>query len=322
MASSEISQWSSFWRQGFITTFGRSKPDNYDGVVREFWREKFLELPAGARLLDIATGNGAIAILAAEIDAERDKGFSIDAADLATINENIFAREELRKLRNRINFHSRTSCEDLPFEDDRFNFVSSQFGFEYGDTGRTIPEIRRVLMTGGQFVAISHHAGSQLIKSASVELEVYDYALDELDLFGKLQKQFDAVGDMSGPRRRVRSKLQHVEPLTQAVNESVASLQEKYPDEECANEIIGAMGYLARGARQATEDERREAVVAATADFSFAQARLRDMVAAALTREDTELLAVTAKEAGFDSTICIAIYGDDRALAGWQIHMQ
>jgi len=322
MASSERAQWSSFWQQGFITTFGRSKPANYDGVVRDFWREKFVDLPVGARILDIATGNGAIAMLAAEVNGERGKGFAIAATDLAEINRSLLVKEEMRQLRDSIEFHSRTPCEKQPFDDDHFNFVSSQFGFEYSNIAQTIPELHRILVTGGQFVAISHHTESELIKAAKVELEVYEYALDSLEMFANVCEYFDALGDISDSPKKVAARLKKLQPMTRRINESVASLRQRFPNEECAHEIISAIGYLARGARRATEHERRDAVSAAATDFGFAQARLRDMVGAALDREDTELLAVTAKEAGFDSVISLNLYGDDGGLAGWQIHIQ
>ena len=51
MASSDLEQWSRFWRQGFITTFGAGKAENYDGAVRAFWVRQFNALPDGARVL-------------------------------------------------------------------------------------------------------------------------------------------------------------------------------------------------------------------------------------------------------------------------------
>lgn len=322
MSNRDLDQWSSFWQQGFITTFGHSKPDNYDGVVREFWREKFLELPVGSSVLDIATGNGAIATIAAQIGLAYDKNFFVAATDLARINPDIVSTDDIIQLRKSIEFHSDTPCEDQPFEDDFFDFVSSQFGFEYSDIQRTLQEVRRVLKTGGQFIAISHHIDSQLIKAAERELKIYKQALDELNIFGTVRQYFDTLGDLSGSKEEIRASLKKAAPGSTRVNERMNSFREKYPDDDCAKEIVAAVGYLARGAAQTANAERLGAVDAAQVSYRMAQARLEDMVDAAMDQEDIDSLTVHAESAGFSSVNCLSLFVEDRSLAGWQIHMR
>ena len=319
----DLAQWSSFWRQGFITTFGASQPNNYDGVVREFWREKFIDLPTGARILDIATGNGAIATMAAEVGDQRQKDFFIAATDLAAINSTIVGDTEAARLRDSICFHSHTPCEEQPFEDDSFDLVSSQFGFEYSNVELTLREVRRVLMPpAGRFIAISHHANSALIEAAKVELDIYQYALEELDLFGILRAYFGALGNLSGSPKKVAKAMKRAEPLSQSVNSGVETFRQRHPEDECSREIVSAISYLARGARQSTQAERLAAVDAAANDFRFAQARLQDMIAAALNQEQIDSLGLTARAAGFESVFCLRLFGEDRGLVGWQIHMR
>ena len=118
-------------------------PDNYGGSVRDFWREKFNELPEHARILDIATGNGAIATLAAELDADKNKGFFITATDLATINQDIVESKTAKELRRKIVFRSAVPCEKQPLEDNSCDLVTSQFGFEYSDVAAAVIEMRR-----------------------------------------------------------------------------------------------------------------------------------------------------------------------------------
>lgn len=64
-------EWEQFWRHGSVTTFERSGNPNYDGEIREFWERQFATLREGARIVDLATGNGAVALLAAEYSAAR-----------------------------------------------------------------------------------------------------------------------------------------------------------------------------------------------------------------------------------------------------------
>ena len=320
MTTDNLTQWSRFWEQGFITTFGASKPDNYDGVVRDFWFEKFIELPDRARILDIATGNGAIASLAAEVNRDYGKEFFIAATDLADISNTLVGGDGLSQLRAGIQFHSRTSCEAQPFDDATFDFTCSQFGFEYGDTEAALAEMRRVLVPDGRFVAISHHADSALIRAACEELDIYAIALDELDLFGKVGNLFDALGNPGDSRDNLARALRKARPLSEAVNSAMNEFRERYPDHDCARDIVGAVGELARGARQASRSHRLAAVNVASEDFRFARSRLQDMTNAALDRQQVEALRISAELAGFSSVHCLDLYSEDGELAGWQIH--
>jgi len=322
MKTNGYSQWSSFWQQGFITTFGRSKPDNYSGVIRAFWKEKFLELPTGSRILDVATGNGAVATFAASVSTEKDREFSIAATDAAEINPNVKIDDVTKSLREQVIFHSNEPCESQPFDDDSFDFISSQFGFEYGDIDTTMPEMRRILVPGGRFVAISHHIDSRLVKAAKAELEVYRHALDELNIFGTVRKYFGALGEVGSSRKELSKALERAAPLSLKVNDCMNTFREEHPDDECAGEIVAAVGYLARGAAQTAKAERLGAVDAAQVNYRMAQARLKDMVDAALNPQDIDTLTERAKSAGFTSMTCLRLFVEDGSLAGWQIHMQ
>ena len=99
-------------------------------------------LPDGARILDIATGNGAIATLAAEVAEAGQKTFFLAATDLAEINPDVKGGARSSRLRKRIQFHSHTPCERQPFDDASFDCVTSQFGFEYA-RGRGAGLLRR-----------------------------------------------------------------------------------------------------------------------------------------------------------------------------------
>jgi SAM-dependent methyltransferase len=311
----DLQQWSSFWQQGFITTFGASKPNNYDGVVLDFWQEKFSELPQGARILDIACGNGAIGTIAAEISRSNKKDFFIASTDRAVINSELVGDDDARELRNTIQFHSRTPCEMQPFAADSFDLVTSQFGFEYSDIRKTLAEVRRILRSNARFVAISHHADSTLIKAAKIELDIYALAMDELDILGTASRYFDVLG-------AVNTSSSPTESLASDVNDKMNTFRTAYPQHECSLFILGTISFIARSVKQTTADERRIAINRAKSDFEFARARLDDMIRAAMDDEKIEVFSIAAKETGFKSTHCLKIYGEDEGLAGWQIHLK
>ena len=281
----------------------------------DFWQEKFSELPQGARILDIACGNGAIGTIAAEIGRSNNKGFFIASTDRAVINNELTGDKDARELRSTIQFHSRTPCEEQPFAADSFDLVTSQFGFEYSDIRKTLVEVRRILRPNARFVAISHHTDSTLIKAAKVELDIYTLALDELDLIGTASRYFDLLGD-------AKASSKSTESFSSDVNDKMNKLRTAYPQHECSRFIFGAISFIARSVKQTTADERRVAIDRANSDFKFARARLDDMIGAALDEEKINVFSIAAKEAGFKSTHCLKIFGENEGLAGWQIHLK
>jgi SAM-dependent methyltransferase len=290
--------------------------------VRDFWREKFIDLADGSHVLDIATGNGAIAVLAAEVARDTGKKLVISATDLAAINKDVSGDDDAVALRASVNFRSHTPCEKQPFQDNSISLVTSQFGFEYSDITRTIREARRILKPGGRFIAISHHADSSLIKAAAIELKVYAHALGELDVFGALRELFDALGTLDGTPETLKKASENAKPYSQKVNEVMNQFRSRYPTEECAEEIVGTVGHLAQGAGAVGHKERLAAVDLASDDFRCAEARLRDMVTAALDQEQVDSFTLIAREAGFESVHCLTLYGAAGELVGWQIHLK
>ena len=100
----------------------------------------FAELPEGARILDLATGNGAIAVLA----VEAGKGFAVTGADLAAVEPSAFVTQNRAEL-DQITFLASTPAEALPLPDASIDAIVSQYGVEYSDLSRSLPEAVRVL---------------------------------------------------------------------------------------------------------------------------------------------------------------------------------
>ena len=316
--------WSRFWKQGYITTFGASLAHNYDGPVRAFWTGVFGDLAPGTRILDIATGNGAVATLAAQIGEARGRGFEVTGSDIAEISEGVQADPATERLRRCVDFHSHAPCESLPFGDDAFDLAVSQFGFEYSDRDKALAEIRRVLRPEGRFVAICHHADSGLIRDSRRELEVYRAALDEFDLFERLQRYFVNLGrgSLGGSVEDLARAQKEARAWSEELNTAVNAFQERFPADECSLDIVGAISGLARRARELGRDKLLVEVEAAGREFAQARRRLSDMVHAALDAEAMEELARAAEREGFSKPEWRAFRAERDELAGWAFQVR
>lgn len=160
------SAWSSYWANGALHSCVGSYAGNYAGAIADFWQPLLERLLPDDRMLDIATGNGALPMLAWE-QRRTEGAISIDAVDLATVAP---AWYDLRK-HPEIRFHSGVRMEQLPFADAGFDLVVSQYGLEYGQWPEALHECLRVCRASGTAAFILHHAESVLVKVGRCELE-------------------------------------------------------------------------------------------------------------------------------------------------------
>ena len=141
-----IAPWTACWQ--FESGKGRSDRPPLDLLIEPVWYEFVDLLPERARILDLATGNGTVALSCAHRARERRIALEIDAVDAADISP----PDQVADAEGHfppIRFKGGVWLEDLPFGDDSFAAVISQFGFEYADEARAIAEVSRVLAPGG-----------------------------------------------------------------------------------------------------------------------------------------------------------------------------
>ena len=177
MSGEPHSAWDSFWRYDRISSF-QSAPGaaNYGPAIAEGWRTFLASLPDGATVLDLCTGNGAIAVMA----VAAGKQFTVTGTDLADVDPTRFVSINRAEL-ERVCFLPRTPAEVLPFEDRSLDCIVSQYGVEYSDLARSIPEAVRVLASGGQLRLAMHAAEGAVARDTRTALADADFLID-LDL--------------------------------------------------------------------------------------------------------------------------------------------
>lgn len=160
--------WTRYWSHGAAHSCGGSFGERYEGALAQFWRSAFGALAQGARVLDIATGNGALPQLLVDFDPEGK--FSCDAVDLATPAP-AWAEQLAPARRAQLRFHGQQGAEALPFGDGQFDLVMSQYGLEYTDLARSVPELLRVCAASGALRLVCHDVKARPVLLAITELE-------------------------------------------------------------------------------------------------------------------------------------------------------
>jgi SAM-dependent methyltransferase len=181
--------WSQYWQYDRIAScFDDAGRTNYSDDIAEGWRSFFAALPDGARILDLCTGNGAAALIA----AEDGRAGGIVAVDQADIDPPAFVSRHA-ELYAAIEFRGRTAVEALPFGDGGFDAVISQYGVEYSDLAHSLPEAVRMVAPGGRIRFVVHAADGVVAGDASRVIADADLLVEMIDLPGQAARCFEAV---------------------------------------------------------------------------------------------------------------------------------
>jgi SAM-dependent methyltransferase len=185
--------WDRYWHCDRIAScFDGAGATNYGEAVAEGWRSFFAGLPDAARIIDLCAGNGAIALIAAEVGRSEGKAFAITAVDQADIDPPAYVTRYGDAMRD-IAFLGRTAVEALPFRDASFDVAVSQYGIEYSDTDRSAREAARVLAPGGRARFVVHAAEGIVASNARSAIEDADFMLKGADLIGSARRCLEAV---------------------------------------------------------------------------------------------------------------------------------
>ena len=286
-----LEHWESYYRGGALVSCPMGLEPGYTGEVRDAWVTFFATLPDGARILDIGTGNGAVALIAKETAATLGRSFAIHGVDLAQIDPVRHVPKGATLLAG-IEFHPGVPAEQLPFEANAFDAVSGQYALEYTQRDRALAEIFRVLIPGGRGQFLLHHRDSVIVRNADESLRHAALVLDDTKVFRLLRRYLEAERDTpktaTGPWQELVAAGNRLQAEARASKGSlllpstVDALQRLFEQRGKAS-----LPVLLRAADQ-MEQELRASV-----------RRLQDLASAAFTEAELREVLGEAEAAGF-----------------------
>jgi len=163
--SAPTSAWDQYWRDGRLASCGGEGGATYQPLIADGWRRFFGCISDTARILDVCSGNGAVARLAAEVASGRRIRVTIDAVDAADLHPaGTSPGDEM------IRYSPRTPAEHLPFPDASFDAIVGQYAIEYTELERTLAELKRVSRPAARIRFVTHAAGSIVVQGAREQL--------------------------------------------------------------------------------------------------------------------------------------------------------
>ncbi len=177
--------WDQYWCDGRLASCGGTGGANYQPTITEAWRRFFGRLAGGARILDVCTGNGAIARLAAEVATRRGIRFAIDAFDSAAIVPDAMPTGIGRDM---ISFRERIAAESTPYPADCFDCLVGQYAIEYTELDRSLPEMVRVSKSNCRVRFMIHAREGDVVAAARRQLGDIERLRRTGDIFAVARK--------------------------------------------------------------------------------------------------------------------------------------
>ena len=318
------SEWLQFWRHGSVTTFERSGNPNYDGEIREFWERQFATLTHEARVVDLATGNGAVALLAAEYSAAHDMQFAIEALDKAAIEpqRDVGDADAARQWLDKVRFRGNAPNEQTGLDSASVDLVTSQYGFEYGDPAASAREVTRILKPGGRIALITHHANSVVVREAREGLEQHRLCLDQERLLEKAGQVVEAMTRAgSAFERRLLRHDGKAEHLRRKLNASVERVQQQAAG---FSDPGNGIGFILQGlssvfAPGLEVPQRRETIRRLRESCTAYRRRMEDLLAATPSEGAFDRLLDHLRSAGIAVEGWFPLIYRGEALMGWAV---
>lgn len=284
----DIQAWTRYWQTADPSVAGclPGLPSKVSAKFEELWSDFFSRLPPGAAVLDLGTGSGTVLRLARSVAS----GLKLTGVDYADVLPS--PGQDIRMM-------SAVRLEDLPFADESFDAVSSQFAFEYADQLSAVAELQRVLAPAGTLLIVAHHASSVIVAHNDRRLRV----LREITGKGGLIDQATALIK----RGRQQDRSGHIR-----LSRLLGHLRQAYPEQGLVNDVAGVMAQI-----MAEPDALKPLRVLGT-ELTYEIERLKALRSAALTDAQAHALAdrIAATHANVLSVINVP--GESTPLA-WSI---
>ncbi|MBY6217053.1 class I SAM-dependent methyltransferase [Qipengyuania aquimaris] len=163
--------WKEFWARQSANgkSGGGCLPERWgviEKVQKSAWEAFLPGVPENAKVLDLATG-----------DARVLRWMLALRPDLTAVGVDLAPR--LPPPPPGVEVHPNIAMEDLPFPDSSFGAVTSQFGFEYGDSAKAAGEIARVLAPGGLVGLMVHRGDGPILEHNLNRRHQLQWALGE-----------------------------------------------------------------------------------------------------------------------------------------------
>lgn len=296
-------QWSKYWEKGRLTTFVGRFDNNYDGDVMAFWHLILRKFPTGSKIVDLAAGNGALAILAASYGSKNKKDFQITAIDYARVDPSRLNHKEIdSNILRQIDFKSNTRIESTGCESGFFDCAISQFGFEYGNCEESVTEVSRILKKEkATFCVMVHKQGSVVHKQSQEGLN-HANACEQSKLHSTLRKMLIRIDNLKKKDKNPEKdkKAEELRDQTNQITESLHKIMANALDTDHLSWYLkNCMVLFSPQWRDRDLQDKLTSLSLISKENEAYKQRMSDIISAARSPSDIELIENLVAKEGF-----------------------
>ena len=307
--------WQRLWATGAEDSFGQSAGEP---PASAHWANWFAALPPAASVLDLASGSGAL--LRRFLASNNDPQSHCHGVDVVT-GQPAWLDALDAPLRQRVSFTGGVAITELPFGSAQFDAVVSQFGVEYADLARALPEALRVLRPEGRLGLLIHHRDSRPASLARAELVHARWLLSSgwLEAASQMSQAMALTSTDAGRQELSTSAIWagvrfRFDSLTQQVQSEAAS-------SNCPDLLIDAQHWMTQAFRASAThgaEAGKDAVRRVVELISDSAMRLDDMLAHALSEDQINGLVSAMSDLGRQGAR-VSTLADRGYLLGWWV---
>lgn len=312
-----MTPWTSYWRNSHaLSSFAEGDAAfGYPDELLKQWHQLWSVLPAKANLLDVGTGNGALAVALAEQSHSQGNNWQVTGIDLADIQPttDLNLSHRLTTRLRQITFLGNCSVEQTPFDDQQFDAVFSQFGLEYADWASSLPELHRITKPSGSVVAFLHHSESGLSKDCELGAQILTHCLQQSPLMRLAEQLLERSEQLLSSAQSITTD-SVFQQLNQALLAEVKSLQQDYGSEQAVIWFQDVLSRLVPLVHQ-LQSGNLQRFHLSFAQLELHRQRLLDQQRATIDASKSEMILGIAQQCGWQGRIrTIEVYSEPFAL--------
>jgi SAM-dependent methyltransferase len=309
--------WTRYWHSDRIASCGGAGQRNYRKDIVAGWQAFFSRAPDGAMVLDLCTGNGALAIIASETLSPNCRIHAIDQADIRPA-EFLDATPALERIR----FKGRTPANRTGLPRASCDVVCGQYALEYTDQQATIAEIARALKPAGALRFVIHAAEGNVVQNARRRISEARWVLEEEAYFNRARQALMAAFEAEATVSLAPEIYRHAADTQRLFRQSGSRLRRQTsdsPDPDMLQNVAGVIEH----AFQHRHDVPWEAILrkfdSVEAEVRAYRARLEAMVEAAMGEAEVEVTARQMRSATGVALHVAPMRSASESLLGWEL---
>lgn len=316
------SAWTRYWNKAVLHSCPDAFNQNYADEILLFWQDFFSKINDKSSVLDVATGNGAVALLARDTAGTLGRTFHIEGIDAATIRP-LEAATKHGLDAGGIIFHSNTPAEKTNYVGQRFDAACSQYGIEYSQLQQSIPELARILKPGGQVGLLMHHSDSAAATTSRAEFDALNHLTEQTPLLDTARWLIN----------RLRTEGPYADPMLLMQDAQAKTRVDLFGSQRASViQYAGShphAGFLADIATQTSRilqlipgdgaDTAWRNLETLEREVHAHRARLQAMIAACMDDDAIQSFSTLMENTGFSVDSCQPLYRRGTDLLGWTV---